>query len=104
MQVAANLTTQDLFLSLTSTAINTISHSNINNKNEKPYIHSNHTINNLSSTEIRQNIQLSSVALGLFLSLFCIITIFGNCLVIFAIVQERYLKSGMLFVFTLKST
>ena len=41
-----------------------------------------------------QTNQLSYSALGIFLSLFCFITVFGNGLVIYAIVQERYLKSG----------
>lgn len=41
-----------------------------------------------------QPIDITSSALGIFLSLFCFITVFGNGLVIYAIVQERYLKSG----------
>jgi len=88
MQVANNLTTQNLFLTLTSTTINTIIQSNNNNN------HSNQTFNNISSIATKQNIQLSHTALGIFLSFFCFITVFGNGLVIYAIVQERYLKSG----------
>jgi len=87
MQVANNLTRHNLFLSLISTTINTIIQSNTNNR-------SNHTFDNISSGEIKQNIQLSHPALGIFLSFFCFITVFGNGLVIYAIVQERYLKSG----------
>ncbi len=89
MQVATSLTTHDLFLSLTSTIINTIIQSNNTN-------HSNHTFNNNSSIETKQNIQLNHLALGIFLSFFCFITVFGNGLVIYAIVQERYLKSGII--------
>jgi len=89
MQVANNLTTQNLFLTLTSTTINTIIQSNNNNNN-----HSNQTFNNISSVATKPNIQLSHTALGIFLSFFCFITVFGNGLVIYAIVQERYLKSG----------
>ena len=88
MQVANNLTTQNLFLTLTSTTINTIIQSNNNNN------YSNQTFNNISSIATKQNIQLSHTALGIFLSFFCFITVFGNGLVIYAIVQERYLKSG----------
>ncbi len=91
MQVATNLTTQHLLLSLTSTTIHTIIQSN-NNHN-----HSNYNNNNISSIEIKQNIQLNHPALGIFLSLFCFITVFGNGLVIYAIVQERYLKSGIYY-------
>jgi hypothetical protein len=90
MQVATNLTTQDLLLSLTSTTIHTIIQSNNNYNNNR----SNYTTVNISSTEITPNIQLSHSALGIFLSIFCFITVFGNGLVIYAIVQERYLKSG----------
>jgi len=89
MQVAINLTTYNLFPSLTSTTINTIIQSNNNN-------HSNYTFNNISLIETEQNIQLSNLALGIFLSFFCFITVFGNGLVIYAIVQERYLKSGII--------
>lgn len=90
MQVANNLTTynNNLFLSLTSTTFTTIIQSN-------NQLHSNQTFNNnLSNIETKQTIQLSHTALGIFLSLFCFITVFGNGLVIYAIVQERYLKSG----------
>jgi hypothetical protein len=90
MQVANNLTTQNLFLTLTSTTINTIIQSNNNNNNNRL----NQTFNNISSIETKPNIQLSNTALGIFLSFFCFITVFGNGLVIYAIVQERYLKSG----------
>jgi hypothetical protein len=88
MQVATNLITHNLFLSLTTTTINTIIQPNSNNR-------SNHTYNNISSIETKPNIQLSHLALGIFLSFFCFITVFGNGLVIYAIVQERYLKSGI---------
>ncbi len=88
MQVATSLTTHDLFLSLTSTTINTILQSN-STTNRFNYI-----LKNISSIETKHNIQLSYSALGIFLSLFCFITVFGNGLVIYAIVQERYLKSG----------
>ena len=93
MQVATNLTTQDLLLSITSTTIHTIIQSNNNHNNN----YSNYNNNNISSTEIKQNIQLNHPALGIFLSLFCFITVFGNGLVIYAIVQERYLKSGIYY-------
>ena len=92
MSIAINLTTQELFLSLTRTTIRTITHSTINYYNN----HTNHTINNISSLETKQFIQLSHLALGIFLTFFCFITVFGNGLVIYAIVQERYLKSGIL--------
>ncbi len=87
MQVATSQTTKNLFLSLTSTTITTIIQSNQHNR-------SNSTIYNISFLETKQNIQLSHSILGIFLSLFCFITVFGNGLVIYAIVQERYLKSG----------
>jgi hypothetical protein len=87
MQVATSQTTYNLFLSVTSTTITTIIQSNQPNR-------SNSTIYNISFLETKQNIQLSHSILGIFLSLFCFITVFGNGLVIYAIVQERYLKSG----------
>ncbi|CAF2703735.1 unnamed protein product [Rotaria sp. Silwood2] len=83
MSIAINSTTQELFLNLTSTTIRTIIQSNTN-----------HTINNISSLDIKQNIDLSHLALGIFLTFFCFITVFGNGLVIYAVVQERYLKSA----------
>ncbi|CAF0902633.1 unnamed protein product [Rotaria sordida] len=86
MFITISSTTQKFFLNLTSTTIHTIIQSNIN--------HSNYTINNISSLEITQNIQLGHSALGIFLTLFCFITVFGNGLVIYAVVQERYLKSA----------
>lgn len=88
MSIANNWTTQELFLSLTHTTIQTITQSNIIN-------HSNHTTTNISLLEVKQNIQLRNTALSIFLTFFCFITVFGNGLVIYAIVQERYLKSGM---------
>jgi len=86
MQVANNLTTQHLFLSFTSTVTHTIIQSNHNQ---------NYSNNNISSIEIKQNIQLHYPVLGIFLSFFCFITVIGNGLVIYAIIQERYLKSGI---------
>ncbi|CAF3447813.1 unnamed protein product [Rotaria socialis] len=50
--------------------------------------------NNISLLEVKQNIQLHHSGLGIFLTFFCFITVFGNGLVIYAIVQERYLKSA----------
>lgn len=50
---------------------------------------------NLSNSEPAQAIHFSQSALCIFLSFFCFITVFGNALVIYAIIQERYLKSGM---------
>jgi hypothetical protein len=88
MQVATSLTTHNLFLSLTNTTITTILQSNHTTNRL------NQTSNNHSSIETKQDIQLSYSALGIFLSFFCFITVFGNGLVIYAIVQERYLKSG----------
>lgn len=82
MQVATSTLTSELILSLTST-ITTIQ-STLNDSFT--------TIStNLTSTHTNQ---LSYSALGIFLSLFCFITVFGNGLVIYAIVQERYLKSA----------
>jgi hypothetical protein len=49
---------------------------------------------NISFEENKEIINLTSLLLSIFLSCFCIITIFGNALVIYAVVQERYLKSG----------
>jgi hypothetical protein len=96
MQFSTKLTTHDLFLSLTSTTtVNTIIQLNNN-------LHLNYTIDNISSIETKENIQLSNSALGIFLSLFCFITVFGNGLVIYAIVQERYLKSGIYRCFTIE--
>ncbi|CAF1057133.1 unnamed protein product [Adineta steineri] len=88
MQFSTKLIIHDLFLSSTSSTINTIIQSNNNNR-------SNYTSNNISSIEQSQkNTQLTNLPLGIFLSLFCFITVFGNGLVIYAIVQERYLKSA----------
>ena len=53
------------------------------------------TTSNLNFNHSSESIQPSHSALGLFLGFFCFITVFGNGLVIYAIVQERYLKSGM---------
>jgi len=57
----------------------------------------NHSKNslNISFEENRQIINLTSLLFSIFLSGFCIITIFGNALVIYAVIQERYLKSGI---------
>jgi hypothetical protein len=44
--------------------------------------------------EIKQTIDLTHLILSFILSLFCIITVCGNILVIYAVIQERYLKSG----------
>lgn len=94
MSIAINLTTQEPFLNLTRTTIQTITQSSTNYNTS--YITP--TISNISSIEIKQNIQLSNSALGIFLALFCFITVFGNGLVIYAVVQERYLKSGILYI------
>ncbi|CAF3357335.1 unnamed protein product [Rotaria socialis] len=48
---------------------------------------------NTSLYEIKQSIDLTNSILALILSCFCMITIFGNALVIYAVIQERYLKS-----------
>ncbi len=50
---------------------------------------------NISFEESKQTINLTSLLLSIFLSCFCIITVFGNGLVIYAVIQERYLKSGI---------
>jgi hypothetical protein len=50
---------------------------------------------NISSEELKQNVNLTHFIISIFLSFFCVITVFGNALVIYAVVQERYLKSGM---------
>ena len=39
-------------------------------------------------------VEPSSVALGAFLSMFALVTIFGNCLVILAVLRERHLRSS----------
>ncbi|CAF1585768.1 unnamed protein product [Rotaria sp. Silwood1] len=83
MSISINSTIRQIFLNLTSTTIRTTIQSNIN-----------YTINNISSFNIQQNIELSHLALGIFLTFFCFITVFGNGLVIYAVVQERYLKSA----------
>ena len=93
MQVATSLTTRELFRSLTSTTITTTLQLNSFNSRF------NQTSTNLSSIETKQHIQLNYPALGIFLSFFCFITVFGNGLVIYAIVQERYLKSGRIDFF-----
>ena len=51
---------------------------------------------NNSSDNLHQSAQLWILLLSFFLSCFCIITVLGNALVIYAVIQERYLKSGML--------
>ena len=101
MQVAANLTKQNLFILLVNTTVNTISkksnYSSSSSSNEHRFISPNRsdpTIHNLSSEEQDHHVHINHSALGIFLSLFCFITVFGNGLVIYAIVQERYLKSG----------
>lgn len=50
---------------------------------------------NNSSDNLHQSAQLWILILSCFLSCFCIITVLGNVLVIYAVIQERYLKSGM---------
>lgn len=108
MQVAANLTTYNLLLTLSSTtALPTFLHSTSTTKNVSflvhPINHSDDTLANRSALGSTQPIHLSHSALGIFLSLFCFITVFGNGLVIYAIIQERYLKSGLLsYYFCLK--
>ena len=92
MLVATNSTTEVLFHNLTRTTLNTIIQSN--NNHDTNY-HSDQTNDTIPSFEIKQNIQLKHLALGVFLSFFCFITVFGNGLVIYAVVQERYLKSGI---------
>ncbi|UJR15180.1 hypothetical protein I4U23_002141 [Adineta vaga] len=47
-----------------------------------------------SLKEIESNFNLIHLILSIILSCFCIITVFGNILVIYAVVQERYLKSA----------
>ena len=39
-------------------------------------------------------VEPSSVALGAFLSMFALVTIFGNCLVILAVLRERHLRGS----------
>jgi hypothetical protein len=50
---------------------------------------------NISFEENKQIFNLSILSIVIFLSCFCIITVFGNALVIYAVIQERYLKSGI---------
>jgi hypothetical protein len=50
---------------------------------------------NISFEETKQTINLTIFILSIFLSCFCLITVFGNALVIYAVIQERYLKSGI---------
>ncbi|UJR31494.1 hypothetical protein I4U23_018983 [Adineta vaga] len=87
MQFSTKLIIHDLFLSSTSSTINTIIQSN-------QYHQLNSTNENTSLHTTKENAQLTNLTLGIFLSLFCFITVFGNGLVIYAIVQERYLKSA----------
>ena len=49
---------------------------------------------NLSTEDTKPTVHLSILILSLFLSCFCVITVLGNALVIYAVIQERYLKSG----------
>lgn len=49
---------------------------------------------NQSFEEIKHTLSFTVVFLSFILSCFCIITVFGNALVIYAVLQERYLKSG----------
>lgn len=82
MQIITSTITSVLVLSLTSTLNGSFTTISTN-------------LTSSTSTLIStQTNQLSYSALGIFLSLFCFITVFGNGLVIYAIVQERYLKSG----------
>ena len=60
----------------------------------------NHSANSsLYSSSSAQDIQINfgfiQCFLIVFLSCFCFVTVFGNGLVIYAVIQERYLKSGM---------
>lgn len=88
MQVATSLTTHGRFLNSTITTITTI----LQSTSTTHYL--NHPTKNLSTIDTKQTVQLTYSFLGIFLSLFCFITVVGNGLVIYAIVQERYLKSG----------
>ncbi|CAF0975118.1 unnamed protein product [Adineta ricciae] len=84
MQFSTKLIIHDLILSSTSSTINTIIQSyQLNSTKENTSLHT-----------PKERVQLNSLPLGIFLSLFCFITVFGNGLVIYAIVQERYLKSA----------
>jgi hypothetical protein len=56
---------------------------------------------NISFQETKQTHNLSTFILAIFLSCFCIITVFGNALVIYAVIKERYLKSGKQKIFNL---
>jgi hypothetical protein len=58
------------------------------------FIHNSTNSLNISFEETKQSIHFTLVLLSLFLSCFCIVTVFGNALVIYAVIQERYLKSG----------
>ena len=58
-------------------------------------INDNETLLNISSNGTKQNSDSNNLTISIFLSCFCIITIFGNGLVIFAVIKERYLKTGM---------
>ncbi|CAF0951283.1 unnamed protein product [Adineta steineri] len=49
---------------------------------------------NISSEEKNENIDLTNLLLSILLSFCCIITVLGNILVIYAVIQERYLKSA----------
>jgi nucleoside recognition membrane protein YjiH len=57
----------------------------------------NNSKNSLNSSleDTKQFIDLTSSITCIFLSFFCLITVFGNGLVIYAVIQERYLKSGL---------
>lgn len=83
MQVITSTLASELIHSLTSSTVTLITNQSLT------------TIStNLTSSISTHTNQVSYSALGIFLVLFCFITVFGNGLVIYAIVQERYLKSG----------
>lgn len=54
-------------------------------------------IYNTSLHEIKHHIDITSSILIIILCIFCVITVCGNGLVIYAVIQERYLKSGIVF-------
>lgn len=58
------------------------------------YLNDSNTSRNISLEPAEHTVSLTLIILSLFLSCFCIITVLGNALVIYAVLQERYLKSG----------
>ena len=57
--------------------------------------HSTNSSYSSSAQDIQLNLGLTQCFFVFFLSCFCFVTVFGNGLVLYAVLQERYLKSGM---------